>query len=71
MRHHVALIKTSVSEYLFHRSVLQLLVTANVITISLIVSTLMMEAICSFETSVLTRATRRHIEEDGILRYIC
>jgi hypothetical protein len=26
-----------------------------------------MEAICSFETSVNTRSTRRHIPEDGIL----
>jgi hypothetical protein len=26
-----------------------------------------MEAICSSETSILTRATRRHIKDDGIL----
>jgi hypothetical protein len=31
-------------------------------------STLMMEAIRSSETSVYTRSTRRHIQEDGILR---
>jgi hypothetical protein len=30
-------------------------------------STLKMEAICSSETSVHTRSTRRHIPEDGIL----
>jgi hypothetical protein len=47
------------------RSVLQLLVTANV-TISPI-GTLMMEAIDSSGTSVLTRDTRRNISEDGIL----
>jgi hypothetical protein len=33
----------------------------------LILSTLNMEAIRSFETSVLTRPTRPHIPEDGIL----
>jgi hypothetical protein len=31
------------------------------------VLTLMMEAICSSKTSVLTRATRRHIAEEGVL----
>jgi hypothetical protein len=46
--------------------VFQLLVTANVPN-SLIIFTLMMEATCSFETSVLIRTTRRHIPEDGIL----
>jgi hypothetical protein len=51
---------------LFLRSVLQLLVTANV-PCWLILVTLMMVLIRSFETSVLTGATRRHIPEDDIL----
>jgi hypothetical protein len=48
--------------------VFQLLVTANVVPSSLILFTLMMEAICSSETSVLTRAAPRYLPKDGILQ---
>jgi hypothetical protein len=51
----------------FLRSVRQLLVTANVLNSSILV-TLMMEALCSFETSVLTRSTRINNPEEAILR---
>jgi hypothetical protein len=49
------------------RSVLQLLVTANVVLSMPIPVTLMIETIRSSETSVLIRDTRRHNPEDGIL----
>jgi hypothetical protein len=41
--------------------------TANVAPSSLILFTLMMEAILFSETSVLTRVTQRHISEDDVL----
>jgi hypothetical protein len=46
---------------------IELLVTANVIPSSPILFTLMMEALSSSETSVLTSATWRNITIDGIL----
>jgi hypothetical protein len=44
----------------FLRSVRRLLVTASIVPSSPILVTLRKEALSSFETSVLTRATRRH-----------
>jgi hypothetical protein len=51
----------------FLRSVLRLLITANVAASLPILVTLMMESIRSSVTSVLKRATRRNIPGDGIL----
>jgi hypothetical protein len=44
----------------------QRMVTANVVLSTRFLATLMMEAIRSSETSLLTRATRRRIPQDGI-----
>jgi hypothetical protein len=74
----VALVKNQRSEgtcslhnpdgIIFLRSVLRLLVKANVVLSSQILVTLMMEEIRSSEILVPTRATRRHNPENGIFQ---
>jgi hypothetical protein len=63
---HVALVTTVVSEERSNSIIgmFRLLVTANVVPTSPILVTLVMEAIRSSETLVLTRTTRRNIPED-------
>jgi hypothetical protein len=54
-------------KYIIFLSVLWLLVIANVFRSSPIPVTFTMEAICSLQTSVLTRTTQRNIPGDGII----
>jgi hypothetical protein len=65
---HVALARTDVTEE-FSASIIKVLVTANVPSSPILV-TLMIEALSSSETSVLTRTTRHNIPEDSILHQL-
>jgi hypothetical protein len=65
MLRRVAIVRTDVSEE--YGCVRRLLVTANVVPSPPSLVTLMMAALRSSETSVLTEATRCNIPEDGIL----
>jgi hypothetical protein len=75
MLRRVALVRTdvleesiaSITNKVFFRSVLWLLVTADVVPNSPVLVTPMMKALLSSETSSLTRAARHSIPEDGIL----
>jgi hypothetical protein len=58
-------------ESTFLRSIFQSLVTPNVVPRSLILFILMIWAILCSKTSLLARATRRHIPEDWNLHIFC
>jgi hypothetical protein len=71
MLRHIALVRTDILEELIASiiRVTRIGEPGTVLAITNNQSTMMIEAICSSETSVLIRATRLKISEDGILHH--
>jgi hypothetical protein len=71
MLHHVAFVTTDVSEE-SSASVIRVARIGQIETMLAVTRNRLMEVLRSFETSVLTRATRRNVPEDGVLdNYRC